>query len=217
MVRINLLLERKQQKSRASASTEPSQLWLVALLAALLVEVVCIIVVEKIKRDELELATSQNNKVRADIEGLSKQIVDHEGVKKQLTELRAREESILKLQAARTGPTATLLELSRILAPGRGPTVDPDKLAKLRRENSSGAFNQGWDPQRLWLLDYIENDRSVRVRGLARDSEDVAELQRRLAVSDYFYDVNLLPGTNVLDDKTKLEVFKFELSAKVRY
>jgi hypothetical protein len=51
--------------------------------------------------------------------------------------------------------------------------------------------------------------------GLARDGEDVSELERRLKLSDYFVEVKLLPGQKVTDQNQ--ELFHFELSAKVRY
>jgi hypothetical protein len=57
----------------------------------------------------------------------------------------------------------------------------------------------------------------VKIAGLARDGEDVSEFLRRLSLSDYFYDVRLLPASKGMDAATKLELVKFEMSAKVRY
>ncbi len=216
MVRVNLLPERKLAKTRGAAS-EPAQLWIVAFLAAMLVEIFVLIVVEKVKRDELADVVSKTQAVQAKIGNITGQIKDHDSIRAQLQELRDREDAIQKLQSARTGPTATLMELSRILAIGRGPTTDADKLAQMRRDNPTAAFNPNWDPQRLWLTTYTEQERALKMTGFARDSEDISELQRRLMLSDYFFDVKLLPGAKVVDDKTKLELVKFELSAKVRY
>ena len=89
-------------------------------------------------------------------------------------------EAIQKLQTARTGPTSTLLELAHILTPGRGPTIDRDKLEQLKRDNPKRRPNANWDPRRLWLTAYQEADRTVKLGGLARDGEDVSEFQRRL-------------------------------------
>jgi type IV pilus assembly protein PilN len=52
---------------------------------------------------------------------------------------------------------------------------------------------------------------------MARDGEDVSEFLRRLTLSDYFYDVRLLPAKKTVDTVTKIELVKFEMSAKVRY
>jgi type IV pilus assembly protein PilN len=216
MVRINLLPDRKIAKPLVTPF-DPTQLWLVAFLAAALVELLVLFVVEKVKRDELATVTAQTQKVQADIDTIKGQVKDHDSIRVRLQELRDREEAINKLQAARSGPTATLVELSRILAPGRGPTTDPEKLAQLRRDNPTAAFNPNWDPQRLWILTYAEQDRVLKISGSARDSEDISEFQKRLMLSEYFYEVKLLPGAKAVDGATKLEVVRFELSAKVRY
>jgi len=110
-----------------------------------------------------------------------------------------------------------MLELTRVLTAGRGPTVDRDKLEQLKRDNPSAVPNVNWDPRRLWLVSYKEADRTVKLAGLARDGEDVSEFLRRLSLSDYFYDVKLLPASKGQDGVTKLELVRFELSAKVRY
>ena len=134
-----------------------------------------------------------------------------------MKQLREREDAISKLQAARTGPTTVMLELSRILTAGKGPTTDRDKLEQLKRDNPTSVLNANWDPHRVWLTQYVELERAVKIGGLARDPEDVSELQRRLLLSDYFYDVNLLPGSKVIDGTTKLELVRFEMTAKVKY
>ena len=137
---------------------------------------------------------------------------------KRLGELRDREDAIQKLQSARTGPTATLLELAHLLTVGgHGPTTDRDKLEQMKRDNPTEVYNPNWDPRRLWITSYIEADRVVKMNGLARDGEDVSELERRLKLSDYFTNVRLLPGQKVVDGTSHQELFHFELSAKVRY
>ena len=81
------------------------------------------------------------------------------------------------------------------------PTTDRDKLEQLKRDNPTEVHNPNWDPRRLWLTSYEEVDRVVKLGGLARDGEDVSEFERRLKLSDYFYDVKLLPG--VEDRRTR--------------
>jgi type IV pilus assembly protein PilN len=110
-----------------------------------------------------------------------------------------------------------MLELSRIMTQGRGPTVDRDKLEQLKRDNPTAVPNANWDPRRLWILSYKESDRTVRLAGLARDGEDVSEFLRRLALSDYFFETKLLPAGKIIDPVTKLELVRFEMSMKVRY
>jgi type IV pilus assembly protein PilN len=95
--------------------------------------------------------------------------------------------------------------------------VDADLLAQLKRDNPAIVFNPSWDSRRLWLAAYQENDRVVRIEGLARDGDDVSELARRLNLSVYFADIKLLPGSRTIDSDTKLDLVRFQLQAKARY
>lgn len=221
MVRVNLLPDRKQTKARGGGggmtAGEPGQLWILAVLGVVVLEIIVCIFIQKLKADQLSAVVGENAKISAQIEGIKKQIANHADIKAQLKALRDREEAINKLESARTGPTTVMLELSRILTPGKGPTTDRDKLEQLKRDNPTAVLNPNWDTKRVWLQSYQELERVVKISGLARDPEDVSEFQRRLLLSDYFYAVNLLPGSKVIDDKTKQEVVKFEMNAKVRY
>ena len=223
MIRINLMPQKRPMLRRGEAagadtsSGGESQAWLAFVLGAVLLEVIVLLFVYKTKQDQLTQVQKHNQELTANIDAIKREISNHAEIKTSLKELRDREEAIQKLQSARTGPTATMLELSRIMTPGRGPTVDRDKLEQLKRDNPQSVPNPNWDPRRLWLASYKEADRTVRVGGLARDGEDVSEFLRRLSLSDYFYEVKLLPATKQLDPLTKLELVKFEMSAKVRY
>ena len=217
MVRVNLLPERRQAARRMSSATDVSQLWVLFVFGAMVLTVVACLFVQKLKQDELDAILRDNNNTQGQIDAIKKQISNHEEIKARLKELRDREAAIQKLQGARTGPTSTLLELAHVLTAGRGPTTDRDKLEQMKRDNPAEVINANWDTRRLWLTAYQEVDRTVKLGGLARDGEDVSELERRLKLSDYFSDVKLLPGTKVIDGPTKQELFRFELSAKVKY
>lgn len=225
MIRINLLPQKKQIKRRGETgapdlsvgSDGESQVWLAFVLGAVLLEVIILLFVYKQKQDQFAAVQKHNTELTANIDNIKREISQHAAIKAQLKELRDREEAIQKLQSARTGPTASMLELSHILTPGRGPTVDRDKLEQLKRDNPSAVPNPGWDPRRLWLNGYKEADRQVRITGFARDGEDVSEFLRRLSLSDFFYDVRLLPASKSTDSVTKLELVKFEMSARVKY
>jgi|CZKU01.1.fsa_nt_gi type IV pilus assembly protein PilN len=219
MVRINLLPERRGQAGRRVTSpSEAGQLWMVVVLGVAVFTVVVCFFVERFKEGELASILGENGVIQGQIDAIGKQISDHPQITARLKELRDREEAIGKLQSARTGPTSTLLELSRLLTVGgRGPTTDKDKVEQLKRDNPTEVFNANWDPRRLWLTAYTEADRVVKMGGLARDGEDVSELERRLKLSDYFTDVKLMPGAKVTETTTHQELFQFQLSAKVRY
>ena len=206
MIRINLLA----QKKRAERS-DGSQVWLAVVMVVVLAEVAALFVLHSFKAEELADQQRKNNELSSQIEQAKKNVANHEQVKAELALLRARETAIQKLQSGRSGPTAILMELARILTPGRGPSVDPDRLAQLRRDNPLSVFNPNWDSRRLWVTGYVEAQRKLRIDGKARDGEDVSELARRLNLSSYFYDVKLLPATREND------FVKFSIETKVRY
>jgi type IV pilus assembly protein PilN len=216
MVRINLLPE-KRPTGRRPQGAEVQQTWLLGVLGAFVGAIIVCLFVQKVKQDQLGMILAENGRAQEQIDGIKRQIADHPDVTARLKELRDREEAIQKLQSARTGPTSTLLELAHLLTPDRGPTVDRDKLEQLKRDSPAEVYNPNWDPRRLWLTSYTEADRVVRMGGLARDGEDVSELERRLKLSAYFTNVKLLPGNKVVDAESHQELFQFQLSAKVKY
>jgi type IV pilus assembly protein PilN len=213
MIKINLLA----QKRRVESAPQKSQLWLVAVMVAFIAEVGGLFVFHGFKDNELQDQKRKNTEIAAQIEQSKNSVKNHPEVLKKLEDLRAREAAIGKLQAARTGPTAVLLELARILTPGRGPSVPPDKLSQLRRDNPLAVFNVNWDPRRLWVTSFIEQARKVKLEGVAKDGEDVSELARRMNLSDYFANVVLLPGKQEKDGDTGVEVVRFSLEAEVKY
>ena len=212
MIRINLL----PQKRRTERG-EGGQAWLLVLLGLFVVEVVGLFVFHGVKGEELNEQRRKNAVLQSQIDQAKKAVANHEDVKKQLTRLRAREDAIAKLQSARTGPTAMLLELARLLTTGRGPSVDPQLLEQLRNQNPGEVFNPSWDARRLWLTSFVEKQRQVRLEGMARDGEDVSELVRRMSLSAYFSTVRFLPAKKAADKESGLELVKFELEATVKY
>jgi type IV pilus assembly protein PilN len=214
VIRVNLL---PQKRGARGAAPQQSQRWLLIVAGVLVLEVIALFLFYEKKREELSEQKAKNARIQGQITDINKLVANHEEIKKSLVLLRAREDAIAKLQSARSGPTAVLLELAQLLTPGKGPTTDPDRLATLRRENPNLVYFPGWDSRRLWLTSYLESDRTVRFEGLARDGNDVAELAQRLKLSSYFYDVTLLPGKKAPEKDAKLEVVNFALQLKVRY
>lgn len=214
MIRVNLLPQKRETARRAGGG---SQAWLGVVAGVLALEILGAVGLQVYKNDQLTKQTNANKQTDLQISAVQQQLSDHDQVLAQLKGLRDREAAIGKLQAARTGPTVVLLEIAKILTPGRGPTADHDKLEQLKRDNPAAMYDAGWDTHNLWLTGYAENDRKLKITGEARDGTDVSEFLKRLSLSDYFYDLKLLPATKSIDSTTKVELVKFELSAKVRY
>jgi type IV pilus assembly protein PilN len=212
MIRINLL-----PTSRNTQTAQGSQTWLLVLLGVVALEIVgCFILYGK-KQEELDDWGQKNRTVENNIKLSQDKVADHAKVKAQLAQLRAREEAISKLQSARTGPTSMMLEVGHLLSKGRGPSVSPERIEQVKNDDPLSMYNPQWDARRLWLSSFVEDARTVKLTGSARDGEDVSELARRMNLSSYFYDVRLLPGKMEPRKDNEQESVTFQLEARVRY
>lgn len=211
MIRVNLLPQ-KQQASPSDGNSLQT-----AVLVVFMLELAALFFVQRAKERELEGVRAESAAVRGQIDQIGREIANHKAIQEQLKTLRDRETAIEKLQTGRIGPTAVLLELSRVLTADKGPSVDRARLEQLRRDSPQLVPNPSWDSRRLWLTAYTEKDRVTTIGGFARDGEDVSELLRRLSLSQYFEDVKLLPAEKVLDPQTREQLVRFQFSAKVKF
>jgi type IV pilus assembly protein PilN len=211
MIRVNLLPQKQQASSSDGNSLQT------AVLVVFMLELAALFFVQRAKERELEGVRAESAAVRGQIDQIGREIANHKAIQEQLKALRDRETAIEKLQTGRIGPTAVLLELSRVLTADKGPSVDRARLEQLRRDSPQLVPNPSWDSRRLWLTAYTEKDRVTTIGGFARDGEDVSELLRRLSLSQYFEDVKLLPAEKVLDPQTREQLVRFQFSAKVKF
>ena len=212
MIRINLL---PQKRKRVETST--GETWVLVALGVVVVELIGLFIFHGMKESELQDERQKNAAVQAQIQTSQAAVKNHGEVLKELERLRSREDAIAKLQSARTGPTAVLLEVAKMLTPGRGPTIDPEALAQIRRDNPLAVSNATWDTRRLWVTEFSEENRHLKLTGVARDAADVSELAKRMNLSAFFGNVQLLPARRAKDEKSGLELVNFALEAEVKY
>jgi type IV pilus assembly protein PilN len=105
--------------------------------------------------------------------------------------------------------------MSEILSPGKGPTFDRVTYEETLRRDPNAGFNASWDPRRVWMEGYSEDQKHVRIRGAAKSNEDVAEFLKRLNSSVFFSEVNLDSTSQVSGHGIKF--VDFSLSANVIY
>lgn len=217
MIRINLLPQAKRQARGAAAGGGSSSGWVVAYAAAALLTCVVLALVYMSKDGELSEQRARNAALESQIAQVTQQSANIEQVRADLERSHQLEEVVAELQRARFGPTRVLMELSSILSAAGGPTIDPQRLEQLRRGNPLAGFNRSWDTRRLWLTSFEESERRVRIRGVGKTNEDVAEFLRRLTLSDSFGDVHLDKTEAIEEQETHLPLVAFELTATVRY
>lgn len=214
MIRINLLPGQRKQPGTPAGSTQG---WVIGYLVASALLVVVLVFVYLGKKRELNEQLAANQQLDQEISDLERQSANIGQVRAELERSRQLETVVNDLQRARYGPTAVLMEMSRILSAGGGPTVDPQRLEEIRRQNPLAAFNPSWDPRRLWLKTLVEEERQCTITGAGRTNEDIAEFLRRLTLSERFTNIELVRTQGVEDNQTHLVFINFELTAEVIY
>ena len=216
MIRINLLPgARKQAKGQPAAGGVQGWIIAYALTTALVMAVLAFVYLTKSR--ELNAALAVNAALSSQISDLETESANIDEVRAQLERSRQLEAVVSDLTRARYGPTAVLMEISRILSASGGPTVDPQRLEQIRSQNPLAVYNTSWDPHRLWLTEFEEEDRTCTIRGVGRTNEDVAEFLRRLSLSERFEAIELIKTEGTEDSATRLPVISFELTARVIY
>ncbi len=214
MIRINLL---PQARRRETASTG-TLVWGYTYLAAVAVWCVALSFVYFSLSSDLDQASAQNLDLEQQLAKAKAESGNLAELQQQLAQSKKLEDVIQGLLAARQGPSRMLLELSAILSPGRGPTVDQQKLDELRKTNPEAGFSPGWDTRRLWITSFQESGRACQIRGAGRNNEDVAEFLRRLSVSRVFDNIVLVrTGAQAGSGRSGEVAVGFELTCKVRY
>ena len=211
MIRINLLPVRQVRRAQASRR----QLAIIA--AALIVQIGAMFFLYDAKESEVEQMQRRVQVVQAEIDRLKKEVGDFEKLRRQRDRLLKQRKVINELHKGRTGPVWVLRELSEILTPGKGPTVEKRDYEALVRRDPSAGYNVRWNPRRLWINGITEQRGKVSLVGKAKDHDDVAELLKRLNLSRYFQGVQLRRITQVRDNKLKLKVVKFSMACRVNY
>jgi type IV pilus assembly protein PilN len=213
MIRINLLPEAKRQASTGGGS----QLWGVVYLLSAFAWAVVLFLVYLNYNSVLQEQNAKNAELQAQIERVKAQTENIGEVEAKLAKSKKLEEVVSGLQAARQGPARLLMELSKILSEGGGPTVPPDKLDSLRRESPLLVYNPGWDVRRLWLTSFDEANHKCTIIGSGKTNEDVAEFLRRLNTSEVFDKVTLQSTAAGTDGATGLAIVTFTLTCEVKY
>ncbi|MCU0663999.1 MAG: PilN domain-containing protein [Myxococcota bacterium] len=220
MIRINLLPVRRDRKKEAVRNQ-----FLVALLVLLVEASVCALFYNA-AASKAAAQGNQNQLKVAEVEKLKKEVADHKEILDKITEYEKRQTAIDMLFAGRTGPTHVMLEMSRLLSKGGRPFVDPDKYQELLRFDASAGYDEDWDYRRLWLDRFVEKDHLATIEGQAVTHEDVAEFLRRVNLSQFFTETQLVStelkpptvksSTFSVQDADPVVHFKFDTEMRYR-
>ena len=218
MLKINLLPDDKGRRSQAGlgGGSVPNML-LVGVIGSLVLLLSGLFLFHTSQVGEVDAIRNANTRTQSEIDAIKGRVADHQKILDELAEIHRREEAIQQLQAARTGPTSMLLEISHILSTNGAPTADPTVVENLRaRGLRDQLWSTTWDTKRLWLTSFDEENRTVKIQGEGRTADDVGEAMRRMQLSLYFQNVRLERAAAAVATNG-LPVQQFTISARVRY
>ena len=132
-----------------------------------------------------DIIKDNNQKINALQGQLSQYKVLPEADRQKLkADYQRRVDTVGRIEKVRSNPVFVLLELARIISVGQLPTVTgPDGRNEL---------DTNWDPSPMFFTKLDEKDRFLTLEGVARSHYDVSELARRMRVSAYFRNPEIL-------------------------
>jgi type IV pilus assembly protein PilN len=202
MIRINLLPVQQGQQRQSSKQ----QLIIALLLIA--VEAAALFYVYSQKKEALAEQNRQVADLEAEVARLQEQSREIDRLNEQKEELEAFANVLAGLESNRAGPVQVMDELKMMLN-------RPMNELHQQRLQMLG-WDTTWDPTNVWLSRFAETDGAVEIEGRARDIDDIAEFNVRLASSPYFSGVRL-SSTSAESAPELGRIVRFNLSASVNY
>ncbi len=205
MLRINLLPVREKRRRTAGQR----HLFLIAILLG--IECLGFFYVYGEQVEELNKRLAVNADRKGKIDKLKSEIGDISELEGKKAELEQQQQILDALEVGRQGPVRVLQDIWFMLTP------PPDRRTRLEIERRGGQPN--WDPKRLWLTSFVEEEREVTLLGEAKSNDDVAEFLTRLSTSKYFQNVQLLwtRGREAEEALNKVKYVQFNVRCRVSY
>ena len=122
---------------------------------------------------------------RNEIKKLEEIIKEVKDIEKRRDELEAKLKVIENLEKGRVASVMILDELSKVI------------------------------PEKAWIVDYQENNKNLKIKGIAQNNQTVAEFINNLEKSEIFQGVQFGSSKQVTKDKYKLVEFDLGFRAKV--
>lgn len=204
MIRINLLPVR--QTARRESSKQILYLFGFALLGL----VGALFYVQSDQESKLGEIRKRNKTIQTKLTKLKEKTKAVATLQRQKEELEKQKNVLDTLIEGQSGPVKMLDELGQMLTPLEG--------AESRVAAESKGWNPDWDPNRLWIDDFQEKQRGIKITGHARTNEDLAEFLHRLGQSRHFVNISLNISESVkLTALDNTKFVKFNVDGLVIY
>ncbi|NUN15307.1 MAG: PilN domain-containing protein [Myxococcales bacterium] len=207
MIRINLLPARTSRKKRGGKQI------LILLAVILALEGIALFYWHQSTANSLAYE-------QAKVKDLEAKVADLNKIKAQIDEREKYKETLIKqnfifeeLKYDKIGPANALIFLSYVLTKKEDNIYNVDEI---KAQEESG-WDVNWDPNRLWLVDFVETEKDVTIIGHATSHDDVTEFYRRLDSSLYFYDIRPDVQEVKYNDEIDVKFVRFTVDAKINY
>lgn len=204
MIRINLLPVREAEKKKSGRQL------LVLFAVLLLAEAAVLFFIQSEAQSQLTQVAVNNKTTQQKIEDLRKKTSAVADLQRQTAELEQQKAVLDGLIEGQAGPVKMLDELSRIMTPIEDP--------QLKLEVQERGWNPDWDPRRLWIDKFVEEERRVKITGYARTNDDLGEFLRRLGSSRHFVKVQMNVSEAVtMRELNDARMMRFDIDGLVIY
>jgi Tfp pilus assembly protein PilN len=214
MIRINLLPQRKPKRVAEPGRVELG-LGAGALIAAAAVVYFGVHQPAAAERDDLrqQVEELQDTNSRA-----AARIKDLPNLRAAVDAEQARADAITQLLATVVVPDSLLHELSKILTPGRMPTMTREMELRISdgpQGDPNRRFAADWDPKNVWLSAFTLKGDDFTLEGGAQSEADVPQLAKRMQASVHFDQVTSPTSQKFEDRLSGLSYYKFTITGKV--
>lgn len=204
MIRINLLPVREAVQKRAG-----KQFLLLAIII-LVAEAGALFYLQSEAEGELGKVTTSNAGIASKVAALKEKTKEIAALEVEKAKLEKQKQVLDGLVEGKSGPVKVLFALSTVLR----RIDDPEE--KITAQNQG--WNPDWDPKTLWIESMVEKNRRVRLSGIARSNEDLAQFLRRLNSSKHFVEVELrVTEVFPIKELKDARFVRFDIDAVVLY
>lgn len=207
MIRINLLPVKEVKKKKVRKEF----LLLVAILVAL--DVMVLMSWGGAAEEGLTVVKLRNKALQAQVDSLKEAKAQIEEREQNKALLEAQNFIFDKLKFDKIGPSNLLLFLSYVLTK---PEDSAQNREEIKKREVIG-WNVDWDADAVWLTHIVEKDGMVRMKGEARNHEDVAEFLKRLEAGVFFYKPELIRQEKKFHPQLETHYVDFEIVADLNY
>lgn len=204
MIQINLLPVQEAEKKKSG-----KQVYVLGGLL-LLFQAILLFSMYGDKESELSQLKQKNKMLSSKVNAIKVRTSKVSNLEKTRKELESQKAVLDNLTASQSGPVLLLSALAEMLTASQDAVVRANMKAR--------KWTPTWNPEELWIDEFVDKQRDISISGHALDQKAVSEFWRRLKNSKHFVDVRLVSSKQVKVSKLKgRTMMQFAFNATALY